>query len=132
MAAVLLDTTVLIDLLRGRQGARNRLTALREAGDEAWTSAINVEEVARGLRPGEQEATRRLVDGLRVAPLGSREGWLAGEWRRQFAEHGVTLAQADCLVAAAAAAVNARLATGNVKHFPMDLPVEHWPVGDRA
>jgi predicted nucleic acid-binding protein len=42
----------------------------------------------------------------------------------------VTLAQADCLVAAAAAAVGARVATGNPKDFPMpDVEVEHWPVG---
>jgi len=43
---------------------------------------------------------------------------------------GVTLAQADCLIAAAAVGVGARLATGNRKDFPMpELSVEHWPVG---
>jgi predicted nucleic acid-binding protein len=43
----------------------------------------------------------------------------------------VTLAQADCLVAAAALVVGGRLATGNPKDFPMaELAVEHWPVGE--
>jgi predicted nucleic acid-binding protein len=42
----------------------------------------------------------------------------------------VTLSQADCLVAAAAAGVGARLATGNPRDFPMKgLLVDHWPVG---
>jgi predicted nucleic acid-binding protein len=42
----------------------------------------------------------------------------------------VTLSQADCLIAAAARGVGARLATGNPKHFPMpELSTEHWPVG---
>jgi predicted nucleic acid-binding protein len=36
----------------------------------------------------------------------------------------------NCLIAAAAVGVGARLATGNPKHFPMEeLEVEHWPAG---
>jgi predicted nucleic acid-binding protein len=131
MARVLLDTTVLIDLLRGRSGAVERLRRLREAGDDAHTSAINVEETVRGLRPTEQEAAHRLFQGLRITTLGRTEGWAAGEWRRTYAARGRTLAQADCLVAAAAASVGARLATGNPKDFPMDeVTVEHWPAGE--
>lgn len=131
MAAVLLDTTVLIDVLRGRPGAAARLEALRRAGDIPYACAVNVEETARGLRPREREAARALLDGLRVAPLGSREGWRAGDWRRDFASRGKTLSQADCLVAAAAASIGARLATGNPKDFSMpDLTVEHWPAGE--
>jgi hypothetical protein len=35
------------------------------------------------------------------------------------------------LIAAAAVGVGARLAAGNVKHFPMaELDVERWPVGE--
>jgi predicted nucleic acid-binding protein len=131
MAAVLLDTTVLIDLLRGRPGAVERLRALRTAGDRPCVCAINVEELERGVKEGEAVALVRLVDGLAVAPLGRAEGSRAGHWRRQLATRGITLSQADCLIASAAVAVGARLATGNPKDFPMpDLLVEHWPVGD--
>ena len=92
---------------------------------------MNVEEVARGLRPSEREAAKQLFTGLWIAPLGSEEGWQAGEWRREFAARGRTLAQADCLVAAAALAVGGRLATGNPRDFPMEaLELEHWPVGE--
>jgi predicted nucleic acid-binding protein len=130
MAAVLLDTTVLIDFLRGRRGTRARLEALREAGDVPLTSPVNVEEVVRGLRSEhERDGARRLFEAIRVRALRSVDGWQAGEWRREFAERGVTLSQADCLVAAAALGAGARLATGNPRHFPMeDLVVEHWPV----
>lgn len=84
----------------------------------------------RGLRPSEREPARRLFAGLRVAPLGEEEGWRAGEWRREHAARGRTLAQADCLVAAATLSVGARLATGNPKDFPMrELAVEYWPTG---
>lgn len=127
--AVLLDTTVLIDALRGRP-AGQRLLALRSSGQVPWVCAINVEEVWRGVRAGEEPAVTRLFNGLRIAALGRSEGERAGVWRRTFATRGVTLAQADCLIAAAAVAVGARLATGNPKDFPMpELEVEHWPVG---
>ena len=130
MGAVLLDTTVLIDVLRGRT-AIGRLRELRVSGDRPFACAINVEEIVRGLRPGEEAPARTLVEGLRLAPLGDVEGWRAGEWRRDFASRGVTLAQADCLIAAAAVSIGARLATGNPKDFPMSgLVVEHWPSGE--
>lgn len=130
MGAVLLDTTVLIDLLRGAPDARRRLVQLRAAGDEPHVCAVSVEETVRGLRPRERGSAEQLFAGLRVAPLGHDEGWRAGEWRREFSQRGRTLAQADCLVAAAAHSIGGRLATGNVKDFPMrELRVEHWPAG---
>jgi predicted nucleic acid-binding protein len=129
MAAVLLDTTVLIDLLRGRTDAQARLRSLREARDDAYVCAVNVEEVVRGLRASEHAPAQRLFTGLRLAPLGSGEGWRAGAWRRAFAERGRTLSQADCLVAAAALSIGG-LATGNPNDFPMEeLEVRHWPTG---
>ncbi len=120
---------MLIDALRGRPAA-DRLRGLRRAGDTPFVCAVNVEEVSRGLRPGEEAAAQRLLSGLRVAPLGREEGQRAGRWRRDMAAAGRTLSQADCLIAAAAMGIGARLATGNPKDFPMaDLAVEHWPVG---
>lgn len=128
MAAVLLDTTVLIDLLRGRPEAKRRLRALHDGGDDVYACAVNVEEIARGLLPREQEAAERLVEGLRVVPLGAAEGWQAGEWGREYSARGRTLSQADCLIAAAASSIGARLATGNTSDFPM-AAVDHWPTG---
>ena len=124
-----LDSTVLIDHLRGRP-AVGRLAALRESGDVPATTAINVEEIVRGLRPTEHRAATELFTGLIVLPIGKEAGWRAGEWRRAFAARGVTLWQADCLIAATAMVHGGTLTTGNPKDFPMDgLTVEHWPVG---
>ena len=126
---VLLDTTVLIDYLRGRP-AVGRVDALVARGDAPCTTAVNVEEIFRGVRPAETAAVERFFDGLRLAPIGRSEGRQAGVWRRRFAAQGATLSQADCLIAAAAHAAGAVLATGNPRHFPMvEAAVEHWPVG---
>ena len=127
---VLLDTTVLIDVLRGRSAA-DRLYALRRSREVPFVCCINVEEIWRGIRPGDEDDATRLVDGLRTADLGVTEGRRAGRWRREAAAGGVTLSQADCLIAAAAVGVGARLATGNPRNFPMEeLEVEHWPAGE--
>ena len=99
----------------------------------AWSrgfAAISVEEIWRGLRQGEEAVARRLFNGLRLAPLGVAQAIQAGNWRREFAEDGVTLHQADCLIAAAAEGIGATIATDNVDDFPMrEVMVERWPVG---
>lgn len=125
----LLDTTVLIDYLRDAPAAA-KVEGLLDRGDVACATAINVEELARGLRPREHKSAADLVAGLIVVPLLAREGWQAGSWRRRFGSRGVTLSQADCLIAAAALTADATLATGNPKDFPMkEIRVEHWSVG---
>jgi predicted nucleic acid-binding protein len=129
--SILLDTTVLIDVLRGRRRTVERLTALRQHGDVPYTTPISVEEIHRGLRDTERVAATRLFDGLRIASIGRPEGVRAGDWRRDHSSAGMTLAQADCLIAAAAVALGVPLATGNPKDFPMrELEVQHWPVGE--
>ena len=121
---------MLIDLLRGRAQAIERLAALRQHSEPPFTTAINVEEVHRGIRSAERAAVDRLFAGLRIAPIGNVEGVRAGEWRREHAAIGITLAQADCLIAAVAVSLGVPLATGNPKDFPMaEVQVQHWPAG---
>ncbi len=126
---VVLDSTVLIDYLRGRP-AVDRVRQLKSQGDLPATTAINVEEIVRGLREPEVNAARRLFRGLVIVPIDEVVAWQAGSWRRRFNELGVTLFQADCLIAAAVHRHSGVLCTGNPKDFPMsEVSVQHWPVG---
>lgn len=124
----ILDSTVLIDYLRGRPVVR-RVEALHARGDVAATTAINVEEIVRGLRRSEDQAARRLFSGLEVLDVDSGAALQAGEWRREYAALGVTLWRSDCLIAAVALQAGGLLATGNSKDFPM-VEVVHWPGGE--
>ncbi|HEX6331783.1 MAG TPA: PIN domain-containing protein [Actinomycetota bacterium] len=131
MARVLLDTTVIIDVIRGRTRTQARLDALEPAGDVPYVCAVTVEEVTSGLRPREREVASAIFEGLATAPLGMAEGRLAGWWRGQHRARGRELSQADALIAAAAVGIGARLATGNPKDFPLlGLMVDHWPVSE--
>lgn len=126
---VLLDCTVLINYLRGRPAVA-RVRGLRDRGDVPYTTAVNVEEITRRLQPSEAAPAWQLFDGLRIVPLRRSEGQMAGAWRRRFSSRGTTVSQADCLIAAAAHSVAARLVTGTPRHFPMrEADVEHWRVG---
>ncbi|WP_423920369.1 PIN domain-containing protein [Candidatus Poriferisodalis sp.] len=130
MSRLVLDSTVLIDALRGRPAA-DRLRGLRRHGIEPWVCAISIDEVWRGLHADEEPIARRLIGALRHAPIGAAEAERSGRWRRDFAQRGVTLHQADCLIAAAAVGAGASLATANLADFPMpELDLQHWPVGD--
>lgn len=124
---ILLDTTVVVDALRGSEAIRERLEATEEL---LVVSAITVEEITYGVRPREEHETRRLFDELIVLPLGREEAVLSGRWRREYALAGTTLDLTDTLIAACAYLAGAALATANVKHFPMpELRVEHWASG---
>ena len=74
---MLLDSTVLIDALRGKPAASKLLSLRREAA-ELWVSAISIEGIWRGLRSGEESVTRQFFNALRLAPLGRSEGIQAG------------------------------------------------------
>ena len=104
---------------------------MRRKGDEPWVCVISVEEIWRGIHDREAPLVRRLFRGLRLAPLGTAEGERAGTWRRDLAAKGVTVHQADCLIAAAAVGIDADLATGNPADFPMlTTQLQHWHVGE--
>jgi predicted nucleic acid-binding protein len=125
-----LDSTVLIDYMRGRP-AVERVREARKDGDRIATTPINIEEVVRGLRPTEVDDAITLFAGLDVLAVIVQDGWRAGNWRREHAGRGITLWQSDCLIAAVALRSRASLATGNPKDFPMpELSIEHWPVGE--
>ncbi|MGH3938659.1 MAG: PIN domain-containing protein [Pseudonocardiaceae bacterium] len=126
---LVLDTTVLIDALRGRPAA-TRIRDLAAAREVLLTTVINVEEIVRGLRPNEHATADALFTAIRVLPVREPDARRAGTWRREHAARGITLNQADCLIGAVAVGIGARLATGNVKDFPMpDVTVEEWPPG---
>jgi predicted nucleic acid-binding protein len=118
-----LDTSVVIDLLRGAEYTAGLLPRR-----PLHVSPITIHGVLRGMRMGEEERTFDLLTALSVAPIGQREAALSAHWRREFAASGVTLDMPDTLIAAGAALQGIPLATGNVKDFPMpELRVEQWP-----
>lgn len=115
---VVVDTSILIDVLRGEPAAA---AALREARGDGPLHASEVTrlEVLTGMRPHEEDATRTLLGAFSWHPLDERLAEIAGELGRQWLPSHRGIDSADLAVAATATALDARLFTRNVKHFPM-------------
>ena len=112
---ILLDTTVLIDVLRGHLPAVDYLRGL----DEPPTcSELTRVEVLRGVRRPERDATEALLRSLRWVgvdeQISRRAGVLGRAWHRSHA-----LSTVDLVIAATAEELGAELATSNTRHFPM-------------
>ena len=127
---VVLDSSVVVDLLRGYVADESVLSMAREP---VMISTITVHEILAGLRDGEAEATVAMLASFAVIPVGSAEAELSARWRREFRSRGVTLDLPDTTIAATAALRGVPLLTGNVKHFPMpELQVEGWAAAGAA
>jgi len=118
MSLYLLDSCVLIDVLRGREDRVAGVRRLVEGGGSLACCDVVVVEVLGGMRRSERDATMDLVDSLEYLVLSSAGAIRAGEWRTAFRQKGVTLSTADCIIAAVADEHSATLVTGNVAHYP--------------
>lgn len=116
---VLLDTSVLIDHLRGNCDARTALTSAADAGDRLVASVVTKVEVLAGVRPSEEPATRRLFDVLDWAPVTDPIAEQAGRLANRFVRSHPGVDPVDYIIAATAEHLGATLWTRNLKHFPM-------------
>jgi predicted nucleic acid-binding protein len=113
----LLDTSILIDILRGQAVARNWVDSL------TWparaVSVITGAELLAGCRnQREQRAVERELNLYSVVWIDESISQTALDSYKQFhLSHGVGFL--DCLIAATALRHGLRLATLNLKHFTM-------------
>lgn len=114
--SIVLDTSVLVDHLRGSRSATKYLVSL---DGRPSCSEISRIEVIQGLRSSERRAADRLFAVIAWVPVtesvARRAGELGRRWRRGHPGIGV----ADLAIAATAEEIGTGLATRNLKHFPM-------------
>ena len=116
---ILLDTSVLIDTLRRRNGRREALAALVRAHESMATTSLNIAELYAGMRPGEEASTEALLEGLECLDLTGSAARLGGKLKYQWSKRGQTVSLADALIAAIALEARCVLLTDNRKDFPM-------------
>jgi predicted nucleic acid-binding protein len=113
---VLLDTTVLVDHLRGHEAASTFLTSLEA---RLLSSEIVRVETITGLRSHERSLAERLFALIGWIALDEPIARRAGELGRRYRASHQGIGAADLAIAATAEHLGATLATANVKHFPM-------------
>ena len=136
---MLLDTDIIIDILRGKKEARAFLYSLPE--DTLYCcSAITVAEIHSGMREGERQNTTELINSMVVLPVTREIAEVAGKFRQEYKDGAIPvkprgkdiqspeaskklrsfeLELDDCLIAATAVVEGLELATRNKRHYPM-------------
>lgn len=114
--ALLFDTDVLIDCLRGYPQA---ITWLAQQRAKRLIAAMTVAELYAGMRDnGERVKLKAFLTPFQVVSMDGEIAEHAGLYRRDYGKsHGTGIA--DAAIAATAEAVNAALVTLNTRHFPM-------------
>ena len=113
---MLVDTCVVIDVLRNHKLAMAYLAAMPSL---PALSVVSVAELYAGARGSRDERNiANLLNSARLLPVTEDIARRAGEWLRHYrGSHGVD--DFDALIAATAEHHGLPLATLNLKHFPM-------------
>ena len=114
----LVDTSVLIDFLRGSEPAAELLLDERRRAP-LHASEMTRLEVLSGMRPAEAPATLRLLATFVWHPVDAEIAEDAGALGRRWLPSHHTIDGADLAIAATAMRADARLLTKNIRHFPM-------------
>ena len=114
---LLLDSTFVIDHLRGQPEAVDRLRRIFEDGDDPIVTEIVVCEVRVGLRAEAEVHLDAFLEPIEFVQPGAEVAMAAGRWRAELRVRGRTLSLGDSLIAATADALGATVITRNVRDF---------------
>lgn len=118
---MILDTSFLIDVLRGRDEVTDWERKLDDTGGGIVT-AISVMELWEGIHladstDAEQERVGELLRGLTHAALDQARAMAAGEINAKLLEDGESIDIEDVMIAAIALDLGEPLLTRNAQHF---------------
>lgn len=119
MPAVLIDTDVAIDFLRGEAYAQPLMIGLwREK--RAVLSVLTVYELTAGMREKERGPTFDFIGACTIEEISTNIAIKAGDLYREYRSKGITITSFDCLIAATALVKGYKVVTRNVGHFPQE------------
>ena len=116
---VLVDTCVLIDILRRGEGARAVLQDVVQRGERIIGSVLTRTEVIAGTRDPEERDVAALLSVVGWIPVSQRIADRAGRYAQEYGRSHCSIDLVDYIIAATTDVTEAVLLTRNVEHFPM-------------
>jgi tRNA(fMet)-specific endonuclease VapC len=119
---VVIDTDLLIDLLRKQKQATEFITKLEEKNYLLATTAVNIFELHHGAHKSVEsekniQAIQVLISRLSILPFTSKAAQKAGHIYAQLERQGQPIGLRDTFIAAIALTRECSLATRNQAHF---------------
>ena len=119
---VCLDTTFIIDVLRGNEVAKKKKEEIDEIGELNYTpTPVIVELIAgahlKGKKEKEIEEIKRFLSTTFALPLDFECAVKAGEIVSELMQKGILIGVEDAMIAAISIQNNEALVTRNLKHF---------------
>jgi tRNA(fMet)-specific endonuclease VapC len=117
-----IDTDLLIDLLRNQKQATAFITKLEEKNYILATTAVNIFELHHGAHKSVEseknlQAIHVLISRLSILPFTSKAAQKAGHIYAQLERQGQPIGLRDTLIAAIALTRECSIATRNQAHF---------------
>lgn len=114
---IVVDSDVLVDALRGRAPAADRIARELEAGALA-TTAVTAFELRGGARsPKASDQIEKLLAPLQILPLDEDAARHAADVRLDLERAGTPIGMADYIIAGICLSRSAALLTRNEAHF---------------
>ena len=114
----LLDTDILIWILRGKKEVREKVSKLKEKSPLA-ISVISIAEIFRNVFPSELSTTEDFLNQHIIFNLDQKTAKIGGLYCQQYSKQLKNLTLDDCLIAGCANVNDLTLVSLNTKHFPM-------------
>jgi predicted nucleic acid-binding protein len=116
---VLVDSSFVIDHLRGDPAAVARWDHVFAEGERPFVTETVVCEVRAGLRDRDEPILSAFLTPIEFIRPGPETAMVAGRWRYAAHRRGRHLSLGDALIAAAAMSLNATVLTRNARDFAL-------------
>ncbi len=119
MNPFLLDTNIIVDVLRKRNGRHLLVEQFLNQGQPIASCPITITEIFAGMRPHEEKPTRAFMRSLLFFEITKEIAEDAGLLKAQYSKRGKTISFQDASIAAVCITYGCTLVTENIKDFPM-------------
>jgi predicted nucleic acid-binding protein len=117
--AALVDTSILVDHLRGVQNAQALLESELLAGEPLFASVLTKTEILAGIRPRELAPTTALLATMVWIDVTDAIAQRAGQLANRYVRSHPGIDLVDYVIASTKEQLGVALWTLNVRHFPM-------------
>ena len=127
-----LDSDILVALLRGDDGAVEKISVLESSGPVS-TTPVNATELFKGAYRSEQwkenvVQVKELLSNIRLLTYDIESARIAAQIMESLRKDGQNIGDMDCIIAGMAVSHGETLITRNTKHFKLipELKIEKW------